>query len=102
MFTDPGSGPCIVDVRWTVAAGSEVAARSGRNERAGADGKGILMGLGDKIGNAAEEAKGKVEEAAGKATDDRSLEAEGKGDQASANVKQAGEKTKDAVKDALD
>ncbi len=59
------------------------------------------MGLGDKIGNAAEEAKGKVKETAGKATDDRNLEAEGKGDQASANVKQAGEKAKDAVKDAL-
>src|SRR6478609_3532510 len=56
------------------------------------------MGLGDKIGNAAEEAKGKVKEATGKATDDRSLEAEGKGDQASAKVKQAGEKAKDAVR----
>ena len=30
------------------------------------------------------------------------LEAEGRADQASANVKQAGEKAKDAVKDALD
>jgi len=56
------------------------------------------MGLGDKIGNAAEEAKGKVKEATGKATDDRSLEAEGKGDQASAKVKQAGEKAKDAFR----
>ena len=60
------------------------------------------MGLGDKISNAAEDAKGKVKEATGKATDNRSLEAEGKGDQASAGVKQAGEKVKDAVKDAVD
>jgi uncharacterized protein YjbJ (UPF0337 family) len=40
------------------------------------------MGLGDKISNAAEDAKGKVKEATGKTTDDESLEAEGKGDQA--------------------
>lgn len=59
------------------------------------------MGLGDKISNAAEEAKGKVKEATGNATDNGSLEAEGKGDQASANVKQTGENVKDTVKDAL-
>ena len=35
------------------------------------------MGLDDKIGNAAEEAKGKAKEAAGKATDNESLEAKG-------------------------
>ena len=44
------------------------------------------MGVGDKIGNAGEEAAGKVKEATGKATGNESLEAEGKGDQASANV----------------
>ncbi|WP_034648135.1 CsbD family protein [Cellulomonas sp. HZM] len=54
------------------------------------------MGLDDKIRNTAEEAKGKIKEAAGKATDDEKLEAEGKGDQAKADVKQAGEKVKDA------
>jgi uncharacterized protein YjbJ (UPF0337 family) len=56
------------------------------------------MGLDDKISNAAEEAKGKVKEAAGKASDDERLEREGKGDQASANIKQAGENVKDAFK----
>jgi uncharacterized protein YjbJ (UPF0337 family) len=56
------------------------------------------MGLDDKIGNKAEELKGQVKEGAGKATDDPELEAEGKGDQLSANVKQAGEKIKDAAK----
>lgn len=60
------------------------------------------MGLGDKLSNAAEEGKGKVKEAVGDATDNESLRAEGAGDQASANVKQTGEKAKDAVKDALD
>ena len=59
------------------------------------------MGLGDKIKNADEEAAGKVKETTGRATDNQSLEAEGRADQASANIKQAGEKTKDAVKDAL-
>ncbi|GEK21944.1 CsbD family protein [Cellulomonas xylanilytica] len=56
------------------------------------------MGLDDKISNAAEEAKGKVKETTGRATDDERLEAEGKGDQASANIKQAGENVKDAFK----
>ncbi len=56
------------------------------------------MGLDDKIENAAEDAKGKVKEATGKATDDESLEAEGKGDQAKSDLKQAGEKVKDAFK----
>jgi uncharacterized protein YjbJ (UPF0337 family) len=55
------------------------------------------VGLDDKLGNKAEEAVGKVKEGAGEATDDKSLEAEGKGDQAKADVKQAGEKVKDAV-----
>ncbi|WP_224280379.1 CsbD family protein [Nocardioides lacusdianchii] len=56
------------------------------------------MGLDDKIGNKAEELKGKGKEATGKATDDEQLEAEGKGDQAGANLKQAGEKVKDVFK----
>jgi uncharacterized protein YjbJ (UPF0337 family) len=56
------------------------------------------MGLGDKIDNTAEKLGGKGQEAAGKATDDRSLEAEGKGDQAKADLKQTGEKVKDAFK----
>ncbi|MDG6103211.1 CsbD family protein [Dactylosporangium aurantiacum] len=56
------------------------------------------MGLSDKIDNQAEEAKGKVKEGVGRATDDEQLEAEGKVDQASGNLKQAGEKVKDAFK----
>ncbi len=54
------------------------------------------MGTDDKIRNAAEEATGKIKEKAGAMTDDERLEAEGKGDQAKANLKQAGEKVKDA------
>jgi len=56
------------------------------------------MGLDDKLSNAAEDAGGKAKEALGKGTDDRDLEAEGKTDQASADLKQAGEKVKDAFK----
>jgi uncharacterized protein YjbJ (UPF0337 family) len=56
------------------------------------------LGIDDKVENAAQEATGKVKEGAGKATDDERLEGEGKSDQASANIKQAGEKIKDAFK----
>ncbi|WBB80375.1 CsbD family protein [Micromonospora sp. WMMD882] len=56
------------------------------------------MGIDDKIGNASEETTGKVKEGAGRATGDERLEAEGRGDQASANLKQAGEKIKDIFK----
>jgi uncharacterized protein YjbJ (UPF0337 family) len=56
------------------------------------------MGIDDKITNASEEAAGKVKEGAGQATDNEQLEAEGKADQTSANVKQAGEKIKDIFK----
>ena len=54
------------------------------------------MGLGDKISNKKDEMVGKGKEAEGKATDDKSREAEGKADQGKANLKQAGEKVKDA------
>lgn len=73
-------------------ASSNGAPRSGRTD------EGNLMGLDDKIKNASEDMTGKVKEGTGKATDDESLEAEGKGDQAKADIKQAGEKVKDAFK----
>ncbi|WP_454051749.1 CsbD family protein [Cellulomonas sp. Marseille-Q8402] len=56
------------------------------------------MGLDDKISNAAEKAAGKVKEATGRASDDERLEAEGRGDQSKADIKDAGEKVKDAFK----
>ncbi|HEY8588242.1 MAG TPA: CsbD family protein [Naasia sp.] len=56
------------------------------------------MGIGDKIQNAAEEAAGKAKEGVGHHTDNPDLEAEGQGDQAKANLKQAGENVKDAFK----
>ncbi len=59
------------------------------------------MTMGDKIKHAGEEAVGKVKEAAGKATDNEDLEARGQGDQAKANVKQAGDSAKDAANDVF-
>ena len=58
------------------------------------------MGIGDKISNKVEELTGKGKAAAGDATDDRSLQAEGEADQTSANAKQSGEHVKDALRDA--
>ena len=57
------------------------------------------MGLDDKMKNSGQDAKGKVKETTGKATGNESLEAEGKGDQASASLKKAGENVKDVFKD---
>ncbi|WP_148615299.1 CsbD family protein [Nocardioides rubriscoriae] len=60
------------------------------------------MGLGDKISNKAEDLKGQGKEATGKATGNEDLEAEGKGDQASASIKDGVEKVKDAASDIKD
>ena len=97
----PSGARVLPVVRWKATTWQRAVAHGYATRRIRCGKKGTIMGLGDKISNAAEEAKGKVKEATGKATDNRSLEAEGKGDQASANVKQAGENAKDAVKDAL-
>jgi uncharacterized protein YjbJ (UPF0337 family) len=56
------------------------------------------MSAEDKAKNTAETAKGKVKEGVGKATGNESLEAEGHGEQAKGDLKQAGEKVKDAFK----
>jgi uncharacterized protein YjbJ (UPF0337 family) len=52
----------------------------------------------DKAKNAIEDVTGKAKETVGKATGDRSTENEGKGDQAKSDLKDAGEKVKDAFK----
>ena len=56
------------------------------------------MGAIDKAKNMAEDLKGKAKEAAGKASDDEQLEAEGQVDQGKADLKQRGEHVKDAFK----
>jgi uncharacterized protein YjbJ (UPF0337 family) len=60
--------------------------------------KGTVVSTSDKAKNKVEETKGQAKEAAGKAVGNERLEAEGKADQTSADVKQAGEKVKDAAK----
>ena len=52
----------------------------------------------DKAKNKAEQLGGKAKEAVGKVTSDKNTENEGKGDQAKSNLKDAGEKVKDAFK----
>ena len=56
------------------------------------------MGVDDRIENTAEDLKGKTKEAAGKVTDNERLEAEGKMDQAKADMKNTAEDVKDAFK----
>lgn len=52
----------------------------------------------DKAKNAVEDIAGKAKEAAGRATGDKDTEAEGKADQSKSDLKNAGEKVKDAFK----
>ena len=60
--------------------------------------KDLAMSKTDKAKNTAQEAKGKVKEVAGRIAGDDDLEREGKTDQTKANLKQAGEKVKDAFR----
>jgi uncharacterized protein YjbJ (UPF0337 family) len=52
----------------------------------------------NKTRNTAQKVKGQFKEAAGRVTRDRRLEAEGRADKTNANLKQAGEKVKDAFR----
>ena len=56
------------------------------------------MSATDKIKNTMDDVEGKAKEALGSAAGDRSTENEGKRDQAKADLKDAGEKVKDAFK----
>jgi uncharacterized protein YjbJ (UPF0337 family) len=56
------------------------------------------MGAKDKAADKVQEAKGKVKKNTGEAVGNPRLEAEGRADQTAGNLKQAGEKIKDAVK----
>jgi uncharacterized protein YjbJ (UPF0337 family) len=56
------------------------------------------MGNDDKTDNKMEELGGKAKEAVGSATGDDELKAQGQADQTKANLKQAGEKVKDAFR----
>ena len=68
----------------------------GKHRKAGS------MSTTDKIKNAGQDAKGRVKETVGRATGDRQTTAEGKGGQAAASMKKAGEKVKDSTAAAVD
>lgn len=57
------------------------------------------MSDSDKVSNKTDELKGGAKEKMGQATGNEQQESEGKMDQTKANLKQAGEKVKDAFKD---
>jgi len=65
-----------------------------RNRRA----KGAIVSGTDKVKNTVQDVEGKTKEAVGKVTGNTSKQAEGRADQAKSDVKNAGEKVKDAVK----
>jgi uncharacterized protein YjbJ (UPF0337 family) len=70
----------------------------------GHESRGIIMSNTDKMKNTVDHAAGAAKEKIGEWTGDESLEAEGRKDEAVADVKSAGEKVKDAarsVKDAV-
>jgi uncharacterized protein YjbJ (UPF0337 family) len=73
--------------------------RSDSGFRAEADERDCDVSSKDKAKNTAESGLGKAKEGLGKATDDEKLEAEGQVDQSKADLKQAGEKVKDAFND---
>ena len=52
----------------------------------------------NKTRNVTQKAKGQLKEAAGRVSGDERLEAEGRADKTKANLKQAGEKLKDAFR----
>jgi len=60
--------------------------------------RGEAMSTDDKVSNKIQEMGGGAKEKVGQATGDESLEAQGRNDQSASNLKQAGEKVKDAFK----
>jgi uncharacterized protein YjbJ (UPF0337 family) len=58
----------------------------------------MIMSGTDKAKNKVEDLGGKAKEAVGNVTGDKDTRDEGKGDQAKSNLKDAGEKVKDAFK----
>jgi uncharacterized protein YjbJ (UPF0337 family) len=58
----------------------------------------VEMSATDKMKNAVQDVEGKAKEAMGRASGDHSKEAEGRTDQTKSDLKDAGEKVKDAFK----
>jgi uncharacterized protein YjbJ (UPF0337 family) len=60
------------------------------------------MGTKDKVSNTAQDIKGKVKDAVGKATGNEQLERKGRRDQAKSAMKDVGEKVKEAASSLKD
>jgi uncharacterized protein YjbJ (UPF0337 family) len=57
-----------------------------------------VMSFTDKLRNKGQELRGRIKRNTGEVTGDRSLQGRGKADEAKGNMKQAGEKIKDAFR----
>jgi uncharacterized protein YjbJ (UPF0337 family) len=57
-----------------------------------------VVSLTNKLRNTAQQLRGRTKRHTGKVTGDRSLQAEGSADEAKGNLKQTGEKIKDAFR----
>jgi uncharacterized protein YjbJ (UPF0337 family) len=66
--------------------------------KAGHNRKDFIMGAKNKADNKVTEVKGKIKKKAGQASNDADLEAKGRAEESKGNLKQAGEKVKDAFK----
>jgi uncharacterized protein YjbJ (UPF0337 family) len=86
-----GAGHGFSDIAVHAVNKGATGSRRSRRERS-------VMGLDDKIDNKTKEMTGRAKENLGKATGDRSMQAEGRKDRTVGDVKQAGEKVKDAFK----
>jgi uncharacterized protein YjbJ (UPF0337 family) len=56
------------------------------------------MSLADKFRNKVQELRGRIKRNTGEVTGDRGLQAEGRADEVKSNLKQTGEKVKDAFR----
>lgn len=81
----PVSGGCLM----LTPAGSQTRLPTERDS---------IMGAENKAANKVTELKGKIKKKAGQVTDDEGLEAEGRAEESKGDLKQAGEKVKDAFK----
>jgi uncharacterized protein YjbJ (UPF0337 family) len=63
-----------------------------------AESEGIAMSGADKARNKLQQVRGKIKAATGRATNDPGLEAQGRADQRTSHLKDAGEKVKDAFR----
>jgi uncharacterized protein YjbJ (UPF0337 family) len=60
--------------------------------------KEAVVGFADKFRNKAQELRGRIKRNTGKVTGNRGLQAEGRADEVKSNLKQVGEKVKDAFR----